>query len=67
MRETMVNSEPTQILFHKAQAGDRDAFQELVEQFSQRLQNQIRVRMGPRVRERLEVDDLHQETLLRAF
>ncbi len=67
MRETMVNSEPTQILFDKAQAGDRDAFQELVGQFSQRLQNQIRVRMGPRVRGRLEVDDLHQETLLRAF
>ena len=63
----MVDSEPTQILFHKAQAGDRDAFQELIGQFTERLQHQIRVRMGPRVRERLEVDDLHQETVLRAF
>ncbi len=63
----MVACQPSQMLFEKAQAGDRDAFQELVGRFSERLRNQIRARMGRRLRERLELDDLHQETLLRAL
>ena len=63
----MAHTDPTQVLFDEAQTGDREAFQELVGRFADRLQNQIRGRMGPLVRERLEVDDLHQETLLRAF
>lgn len=51
----------------RAQAGDRDAFDELVEGARSRLEALIRSRLGPSLDKSLEVEDVFQETVLRAF
>lgn len=50
-----------------AQQGDRRAFDLLVEGFRAPLRAAIRSRIGPTLRHEVDVDDLLQETFLRAF
>ncbi len=54
-------------LAHRAATGDRRAFEDLVKQFSQRVEGFVRSRMGQRVRQQLDVDDVVQETFAKAF
>ncbi|MBN1417385.1 MAG: sigma-70 family RNA polymerase sigma factor [Planctomycetes bacterium] len=63
----MESQDQTQILVRNAQKGARAAFEELAARHRLRLEALIRSRMGPALREAVEVDDLLQETLLRAF
>ena len=55
------------VLITKARGGDRGAFDKLVASIRPRLLALIGSRLGPALRERTEVDDVLQETLLRAF
>jgi len=54
-------------LVEKAQAGDAQAFGDLVEMHRGRLQSFVERRLGNRLRERVEVEDVVQETLLKAW
>jgi RNA polymerase sigma-70 factor, ECF subfamily len=54
-------------LLERAQAGDRTAFEELVAPLVPGLRERIVARMGEWLRQKLDVDDVVQETLLRAF
>jgi RNA polymerase sigma-70 factor (ECF subfamily) len=67
MEASMV--EPGQITFliQRASGGDREAFDELVAPFSERLLKRIRQRMGPGLGRKVEPEDVLQETLFRAF
>ncbi len=55
------------VLVEKANAGDRTAFDTLCRRYRPRLEGLIRLRLGPDLRQRVEVDDILQETLLKAF
>lgn len=57
----------TAALVADAQGGDRAAFDELVSRYRDRLSRQIRSRLGERVGSRVEIDDILQETVSRAF
>ncbi len=54
-------------LILKAQGGDRRAFGELVEQHRGRLTALIHARLGPCLRNRVEIEDVLQEALLTAL
>ena len=54
--------ESTEELLTRAVAGDRVAFGRLAERFSERLSRLVGSRVGPAVREDLDVDDVVQET-----
>jgi len=54
-------------LVERAQRGDRGAFDLLVEAHSHRLQCLIHLRMGPKLRQAVEPEDVEQETYLKAF
>jgi len=54
-------------LVRAAQSGDRAAFDELAQRYRPRLAALVRDRLGPQLRQRLEVDDVLQETFFRAF
>lgn len=56
----------TEGLVRSVQEGDPDAFADLVNRLRGRLEMWIRVRMGPLLRSRLNVDDVFQETFLQA-
>ncbi len=51
----------------RAQAGDRDAFNGLVEGVRSRLEALIRSRLNPSLQQAVEVQDAFQETVLRAI
>ena len=59
--------EATKDLVNRARVGDGGAFSQLVELYRDRLECLIHLRMGARLRKRIEVDDVFQETLLRAW
>ena len=63
------NVTPEQIheLVHRAQGGERAAFDELAEGHRQRLIAWTRNRIGSHSRARLDVEDIVQDTYLRAF
>jgi len=63
----MESQDQTQILVRNAQEGQRGAFEELAARHRLRIEALIRSRIGPALRETVEVEDLIQETLLRAF
>ena len=63
----MAVENPTQELVEKAQAGDRVAFDDLVLRFQERLENQVRSRMGSRLRAKTEPDDIVQDAFAVAF
>lgn len=54
-------------LIERAQQGDQRAFELLFEKYRRRLAVLIYYRLGPRLREQVEIDDILQETLLKAF
>ncbi|MBI4603900.1 MAG: sigma-70 family RNA polymerase sigma factor [Planctomycetes bacterium] len=54
-------------LARSAREGDRQAFGQLLERFRSRLESWVRIRMGRGVRKALDVEDVVQETLLRAL
>ncbi len=54
-------------LIERIQRGERDAFTPLFEKYSPRLAVLIHYRLSPQMRARGEIDDILQETLLRAF
>lgn len=58
----MAEPETTEALVLRAQDGDRGALGELLERFSGRLQAAIRADMGEKLRQKVEADDLLQET-----
>ncbi len=63
-----MNSPPSESeLIRAAQRGDRSAFDELSATYRPRLAGLVRDRLGELPRQRVEVDDVLQETFLRAF
>ncbi len=54
-------------LIKRASNGDRAAFEGLVALHTQQLLTRIQKRIGPELREKLEPEDVLQETFLRAF
>ena len=54
-------------LLERIRQGDRDAFTPLFERCKPRLETWVRYRMGPRLRAFVEIEDVLQETLLRAY
>lgn len=57
----------TRALVEKAQRGDREAFQELLETHRDALDRYVRLRLGARFLQHLDVEDVLQETSARAF
>ena len=57
----------TLILIEQHKGGNRDALDELFRRYAERVRRIVRVRMGAFLRSRAEVEDVVQETLLRAF
>lgn len=58
---------PTQALVGKAKNGDRDAFNDLVAFHPDELDKRVRLRLGSHLRETIELEDVLQETFVRAF
>ncbi|MEM7233206.1 MAG: sigma-70 family RNA polymerase sigma factor [Planctomycetota bacterium] len=54
-------------LASRAKEGDREAFSALVGQHRTRIEAIVRMRLDPRLRRRLDTEDVVQETLLKAF
>ena len=59
--------ERSQVLVARAQEGNRAAFDRLVERYRDRLVSVLRASLGDYLRRRVDVDDLLQEVLIRAF
>ncbi len=60
-------SESTRDLVFKAQNGDREAFSQLAERYQQRLECLVHLRLGPRLRQQVDMEDVTQECFLKAF
>jgi RNA polymerase sigma-70 factor (ECF subfamily) len=60
-------SGPTRDLIERAKAGDRLAFDTLARCYQGDLEAAVRARLGPGLRKKIEVADVVQETLLKAF
>ena len=67
MHEVMKSPTPTQEWIREAQQGNRDAFERLVDHHRGRLKAVVQRRLGGHLRQRIEVDDVVQETFLRAL
>jgi RNA polymerase sigma-70 factor (ECF subfamily) len=65
--DTKNPSEPAKALVARAQEGDNDAFSGLVEKYRSPLECWIHLRLGPRLRGKVEVQDIVQETFLKAY
>ncbi len=62
-----MNDNREEILIEKARNGDPSAFAELLQLHRGRLESWIRGRVGARLRNKVEVDDVIQETHLRSL
>jgi RNA polymerase sigma-70 factor (ECF subfamily) len=67
MGTTMDQRKSTEDLILQARKGDRLAFEELVRAYRPRLEALVRLRIGVNLRGKLDVDDVAQETLLKAY
>ena len=67
MDKAMTLDPPTQELVAAAQAGDAAARSMLAERYRDHMERYIRQRVGPHLREVVEVDDFLQETMAAAF
>ncbi len=63
----MATRKPVNALIADAKKKDRAAFEELVQLYRVRLLAQIQARMGKKLRLQLGVEDILQETIVRAF
>lgn len=63
----MTADKPVETLIVEARGGDRAAFERLASLHRSRLEGLFHSRLGPALRERLDLDDLIQETFLRAL
>ena len=63
----MDSQEETQHLVSAAKSGDRAAFEELFRRYRSRLEPFVESRLKEPLREKVDVGDVLQETLLRAF
>jgi len=63
----MIEEREVESLVRRAQAGDRPAFDALAALYRPRLEALFRSRLGHGLKKQVEVADLVQETLLRAF
>ena len=57
----------TELLVCRAQGGDRQAFDSLLERYRERLGGMIRSNLAAHLRQTVEVEELVQETMVRAF
>ena len=67
MEQNMATQDQTEGLVSRAQAGDRCAFDEIVHLYTARLKQHIHAHMGNRLRAKLEVEDILQQTFMVAF
>lgn len=63
----MAGQNATEILVRRAQAGHREAFDDIVRLYNERLKLHISCHMGSRLRAKLELEDVLQETFTVAF
>ena len=63
----MIDDRAGNQLLESAQEGDRAAFDSLVAQLEPRVQAFIRSRVGVNVRDRLNIDEISQDTFVRAY
>jgi len=67
MKAIKMTEDRVQYLIREAKAGDRLAFGELIETYRVRLEALIQSRLGSALKNVLDVEDIFQETLYRAF
>ncbi len=67
MIRLMTFEEKTELLIEKAQGGDRAAFEVLVDRYRSQLWSFIELRLKEPLKRQVEIDDVFQETLLRAL
>ncbi len=67
MNNFMAKAQDNQELMEAAKAGDREAFERLVSQERDRIRALVASRVNARIVFGVEVDDVYQETLLRAY
>ncbi|MHC4974277.1 MAG: sigma-70 family RNA polymerase sigma factor [Planctomycetota bacterium] len=56
----------TLVLYRRANAGEREALEQLLERMRPRLEAWVALRMGPALRARVDAEDLVQEILIKA-
>jgi RNA polymerase sigma-70 factor (ECF subfamily) len=67
MRTWDMTGRSTEELVERVKAGSREAFDRIVERFRDRLAAFVRPRIGERLRERIQDEDVLQETFLKAY
>lgn len=67
MGVSMSTSDQNRELLERARGRDRGAFEQLFASHADRLEYYVRLRLGDRIRQRVEVDDVLQEVALRAY
>jgi RNA polymerase sigma-70 factor (ECF subfamily) len=67
MTETLPFPIAMEAQLRRAIEGDRDAFDQLLSEHLDRLEYYVRLRLGEHLRQAVEVDDILQETALRAY
>jgi RNA polymerase sigma-70 factor (ECF subfamily) len=67
MIKTMERKEQEWVAIQKARDGDRGAFEELFVSYRPRIKALVESRLGTHLRQAVDVEDLLQETFLRAF
>ena len=67
MMELMESKDTVKILVEQAQQGDRASFEELTDRYGARLRKLVEFRLGDSLRRAVEVDDVLQESFLRAL
>jgi RNA polymerase sigma-70 factor (ECF subfamily) len=67
MNSMMAEQQDIQNLLEKAQGGDRESFERLVESARDTVETYVRQRVGAHLREKVEVEDVLQETFVEAL
>ena len=67
MKVVMEAHRETETLIRQAQEGDRNAFDRLMAKCTPALESTVRLRLGGYLRHKIEVDDVLQETFLKAY
>ena len=67
MKVKMEEQQAIEVLIQKARNGDRDAFELLIDRCRPQLETHIEVRIGNFLRARVDVEDVLQETHIRAW